>query len=143
MPEINSLAFTKIKSEFLDSLKGLCEHDETYSKVWRHVVMRDPSHYIADSVAHNDASSSPRSLPNKEELQRWKNFSISDGYLLHKVRICVPLDKDIRRQILFEFHDSPSAGHPGIRKTYSLISRSFYWPGLHNEVQKYVTHCAQ
>ena len=71
MPEINSLAFTEIKSEFLDSLKGLCEHDETYSKVWRHVVMRDPSHYIADSVAHNDASSTPPSLPNKEELQRW------------------------------------------------------------------------
>ena len=44
MPEINSLAFTEIKSEFLDSLKGLCEHDDTYSKVWRHEEMKDPSH---------------------------------------------------------------------------------------------------
>ena len=41
-------------------------------------------------------------------------FSINDGYLLHKGRVCVPLDSDTWRQILYECHDSPSAGHPGI-----------------------------
>ena len=25
---------------------------------------------------------------------RWKHFSIDDGYLLHKGRVCVPLDLD-------------------------------------------------
>ena len=65
MPEINSLAFTKLTSDFLDSLKGLCEHDDAYSKVWRHVEMRDASHSNVGSVA----SSSTRSLPNNEELQ--------------------------------------------------------------------------
>ena len=139
MPEINYLAFTEIKSDFLETLKGLCKHDEAYSKVWRHVQMRDPSH--ANTVI---VSSSPtRSLPSSEDLQRWKIFSIQNEYFLHKGRICVPLDKDIRRKILNECHDSPSAGHPGIRKTYSLVRQSFYWPGLHNEVQNYVTHCAQ
>ena len=24
--------------------KGLCKHDDTYSKVWRYVEMKDPSH---------------------------------------------------------------------------------------------------
>ncbi|MCO5582166.1 hypothetical protein L7F22_036056 [Adiantum nelumboides] len=119
MPEINSLAFTEIKSDFLDSLKGLCELAESYSKVWSHVKTRDPSHSNAASAS----SSSTHSSPSCDELQRWKNFSIDDGYLLHKGRICVPTDKDIRRQILYECHDSPSAGHPGIRKTYALVRR--------------------
>ena len=140
MPEINSLVFTEIKSDFLDTLKGLCEHDEAYSKVWSHVRMRDPSHSNAGSVL---SSSTPSSPPLSDELQRWKNFSIQDGHLLHKGRICVPTDKDIRRQILYECHDSPSAGHPGIRKTYALVRRQFYWPGLHNDVQNYVLHCSK
>ena len=76
-----------------------------------------------------------------DELQRWKNFSIDNGYLLHKGRVCVPQDTDIRRQILYECHDSPSAGHPGIRKTYAHVRRHFYWAEMHKDVHGYVTHC--
>ena len=51
------------------------------------------------------------------------------------------MDKDIWHQVLYECHDSPSAGHTGIRKTYALVRRQFYWLGLHNDVQNYVIHC--
>ncbi|MCO5558714.1 hypothetical protein L7F22_012300 [Adiantum nelumboides] len=51
--------------------------------------------------------------------------------------------KTFGAKILYECHDSPSAGHPSIRKTYALVRRQFYWPGLHNEVQEYVTHCSK
>ena len=34
MPQVNSLAFTEIKSEFLESLRGKCAQDESYEKVW-------------------------------------------------------------------------------------------------------------
>ena len=117
MPEIDSLAFMEIQSDFLNSLKGLCEHDETYSKVWSHVKMRDPSHYNMASAT----SSSTHNSPSCEELQRWKNFSIEDGYHLHKGRVCVATNKDIWCQVLCECHDSPSAGHPSIRNTYALV----------------------
>ena len=42
MPQINSLAFTKIKSEFLESLRGKCAQDQSYEKVWNVVSLRDP-----------------------------------------------------------------------------------------------------
>ncbi|NHV87501.1 hypothetical protein HA385_23185, partial [Escherichia coli] len=76
-----------------------------------------------------------------DELNQWKHFTIDQGYLLHKGRVCVPQDADIRRQILYECHDSPSAGHPGIRKTYAHVRRHFYWPGLHKFVHDYVLNC--
>ena len=30
-----------------------------------------------------------------------------------------------------------------MRKTYALVRRQFYWPGLHKDVQPYVTHCTK
>ena len=43
MPEINALLFTELKSEFLESLRGKYEQDQSYAKVWSHVTMRGPS----------------------------------------------------------------------------------------------------
>ena len=110
MPEINSLLFTELKSELLESLRGKCKQDSSYSKVWNHVQMRGPSH----SNGSVPSSSTHGSSLSQDELQRWKKISIDDGYLLHKGRVCVPLDLDIWHQILYECHDSPSAGHAGI-----------------------------
>ena len=70
-----------------------------------------------------------------------EKFSINDGYLLQKGRVCVPLDLDIRCQILYECHDSPSAGHVGIQKKYALVRKNFCWPGLHKDVIDYVLQC--
>ena len=53
----------------------------------------------------------------------------------------LPRDSDLRRQILYECHDSPSAGHIGILKTYAHLRRNFYWPGMHKDVEENVAHC--
>ena len=66
--------------------------------------------------------------------ERFRHYSIDDEYLLYKGRVCVPATGDFRAQILRESHDSPSAGHPGIQKTYALVKRQFYWPSLFKDV---------
>ncbi|KAJ3001260.1 hypothetical protein NUW54_g6545 [Trametes sanguinea] len=38
-------------------------------------------------------------------------------------------------------HDLPSAGHPERWKTYKLVSRNYWWPGMSIFVKKYVTGC--
>ena len=42
MPELNSLLFTELKSKFLDSIQGKCEHDQSYATVWSKVKLRGP-----------------------------------------------------------------------------------------------------
>ena len=131
MPQINSLDFMEINSEFLESLRT---QDESYEKVWNVVLLRDPN--------DSELSSTPGStLVDEAECNRWKNISIHDGYLLHNGRVCVPRDVDTRRQRLNECHDSPSAGHPGIRNMYALVRQHFYWPGCHQDVIQYVQKC--
>ncbi|KAG3122820.1 hypothetical protein PI126_g23982 [Phytophthora idaei] len=43
------------------------------------------------------------------------------------IRIVVPNDYDLRMRIMYEYHDTPTAGHPGRDKTYVLLTRDFYW----------------
>ena len=89
--------------------------------MWQAVVRRDPSH----SHGSVDEAATLSSTLSSDELNRWKNFPIQDGHLLHKGRVCVPMDTDTQCQKLYECHDSLSAGHSGIRKTYALVRRQF------------------
>lgn len=61
--------------------------------------------------------------------------------LFHKGAICVPDHVETKRKILSECHDSPAAGHFGISKTFDLVSREYYWPGLRKYVKNYVLGC--
>ena len=49
----------------------------------------------------------------------------------------IPNDK-MRKQILYEFHDSPIGGHRGMNKTYCTISSQYTWPRMRHEVEDYV-----
>ncbi|KAG3231643.1 hypothetical protein PI124_g23260 [Phytophthora idaei] len=56
-------------------------------------------------------------------------------------RIVVPNDYDLRMRIMYKYHDSPTAGHPGREKTYVLLTRDFYWNHQYKWVRKYVRAC--
>ena len=43
-----------------------------------------------------------------------------------------------RRRILKSCHDHPTSGHFGISKTIHRISERFIWPGITNDVMKFV-----
>ncbi|MEL7428254.1 MAG: RNase H-like domain-containing protein, partial [Bacteroidota bacterium] len=71
-----------------------------------------------------------------EELQKRvekeaKYFALRAGYLEHKGKAYLP--RHMRADIIHEFHDSPMAGHPGVRITYDKINDRYSWPGVYTE----------
>ena len=44
-------------------------------------------------------------------------------------------------EIIKLHHDSPVAGHPGQWRTLELISRNYWWPGITQKVNDYVSGC--
>ncbi len=48
-----------------------------------------------------------------------------------------------RRIFIHHHHDSPMYGHPGINKTYQLMSRRYWWPNMHKDMRDYVKGCAE
>ena len=50
---------------------------------------------------------------------------------------------DLRRGVISLFHNPPTAGHPGIAKTTTLLTKYYWWPGMHDMVTQYIKGCAQ
>lgn len=80
----------------------------------------------------------PRSLV--KNLQEW---NYEDGIISFRGKIYVPADDNLRRDIVKLHHDSLVVGHPGRYKTYKLLSREFWWPGMSVFVRNYVDGCAK
>ncbi|KAG3215001.1 hypothetical protein PC129_g14103 [Phytophthora cactorum] len=95
------------------------------------------------------------SAPSDEERRklaphlraRAHRYRVHEGLLLYSamdddvIRIVVPNDYDLRMRIMYEYHDAPTAGHPGREKTYVLLTRDFYCNHQYKWVRKYVRAC--
>ncbi len=54
-------------------------------------------------------------------------------------KIIVP--ECLRAHILKTFHNSDLAGHQGEKRTFLQIRETFFWPGMKNQVSKWVKAC--
>jgi hypothetical protein len=75
-----------------------------------------------------------------------KQFKLTDDGLIYEMRdmeprLCIPNDKTLRTQILYDHHDTPLAGHLGRDKTLARIKDKFYWPKMSQDVNRYVKTC--
>ena len=61
--------------------------------------------------------------------------------LYYRDKIYVPEFEDLRVKIIRQYHDNPSAGHPGRAKTFELLSRNYCWKGMSTDVRQYVLNC--
>lgn len=78
----------------------------------------------------------PRVL--SKELEDW---SVEEGLILYQGKVYVPKDETIRWDIVKTYHDSIPVGHPGRWKTFEMVSRNYWWPGMSNFVERYVAGC--
>ena len=58
-------------------------------------------------------------------------------------RIYVPNNKNIKEEILREHHNPADVGHPGQHRMQELIKRTYWWPGLKEDIKKYVQGCVK
>ena len=88
----------------------------------------------------NDTLTTPS--PLKNDLQDW-SFTEENGhrFLFYKNKTYVPRNIELRREILQNFHDHETAGHPGELGTYNAVRQHYWWPGLRTFVKNYVQGC--
>ena len=53
----------------------------------------------------------------------------------------VPNDGTLHRVIIHTHHDYPVAGHRRREATYELVSRNYWWPGMHKKIARYLANC--
>ena len=64
-----------------------------------------------------------------------KGWRLERGLVTWKERIYIPIDQTLRGTMI-EIHHS--WGHPGIHKTVELITRNYWWPGVREDIRKYI-----
>jgi hypothetical protein len=103
---------SRIESNFLDRIKEMSKQDTAYLK-------------LAEQV--------------REGIVCW--YWLEDGLLYTKShRLYIPIG-GLHRDLLKESHDSKWAGHPGMERMYALLSISYYWPRMREELELYVRTC--
>ena len=73
----------------------------------------------------------------KEDSLIWKE----DGVVYIEGRIYVLNNKKIKEEILKENHDLMDVRHPEQHRMLELLKRTYWWPGLKEDVKKYVQGC--
>jgi len=46
-----------------------------------------------------------------------------------------------RQSFITDFHDTPVAGHKGVKATYNALRKHYMWKGMKEQIQTYVKHC--
>ena len=86
---------------------------------------------------------------NNEEMQKKvqmvkdgdkTDFSVKeDGSLYFQNRLCVPDDKELKKKLLFEAHNTVFTMHPRGNKMFQDLH--YWWKGMKRDVTEYVSKC--
>jgi hypothetical protein len=98
---------------------------------------------LRDDVQEESAAKAPRELQKDKSRGTIKSaeWSESDGLLMFRGKIYVPKDRDLRRCIVEQHHDTHITGHAGRFKTLELVSHNYWWPQMSRYIGTYVKHC--
>ena len=98
-----------------------------------------------DSQLHQeirDGYLNDRFLATRATLPAWL-IRRQDGLVYaYGKRLYVPDSGQLRQRVLYELHDTPTAGHPGVTRLLAAVTRRFWWPRLKTTVVQYVRNCA-
>jgi hypothetical protein len=107
-------------------------------------ILRDIRDVLAgDPDLEEPAGTAARSLLKVRggKTSHSAEWSMSDGLLYFRGKIVIPRDKDLRRRIIEQHHDTRVAGHAGRFKTLELVSRNYWWPQMSRHIGRYVATC--
>ena len=111
--QVNEVLTVEISPQVIQRIKEAYKNDSFFSPIFQNL-----SHYS-------------------------KFYDVTSGGLLYTKtgRLCVPSCKTTRETLLQEHHDREN--HFGMSKTRTKLARSYFWPTMATDVNKYVRSCSQ
>jgi hypothetical protein len=106
-------------------------------------ILQEVQRSLRDDVQEESVAKAARELQKDKGRGTIKSaeWSKSDGLLMFRGKIYVPNDRDLRRRIVKQHHDTCIVGHAGRFKTLKLVSRNYWWPQMSCYISIYVKHC--
>ena len=102
--------------------------------------------YLSDpsSTAFSDADF--ESIPDLRFLFKWRTaLRVNKGLLVHVSDVLTSpafvVPRNHRGVMLMYAHDSPCAGHRGVKATLNALKQVAYWPHMRKDVADYIKGC--
>jgi hypothetical protein len=113
--------------------------EDTSNRRWAEAIDQDPTYKDAIAALKEGARKFPPNAGIKVSLSE---CSLSEeGLLMYRDRKWVPNNALLRTNIIAKTHNSPAAGHPGRGNTYSILARTYFWPGMLSNIQQFIQNC--
>jgi hypothetical protein len=119
----------------LRALSGILIHS-TGDAIVKEIRKSTKEYDLKVTKALEEAKRSPGNKAG--DMAMWEK---EDGIITRNGLIVVPRDREIRRKIIAEYHDTLTAGHPGRLKTRENVQRDYWWPRMISDVNTYVDGC--
>ena len=100
----------------------------------------------AATLSSIDDRTRSHQLQQPDLLKKWTTtYPLTQVGGLHWYgdRLVVVDDIPLKRGVISLYHDSPTAGHPGILNTMWAIARDFWWPAMKKDVTEYIKGCTK
>jgi hypothetical protein len=82
-------------------------------------------------------------ITTRQGGRRIQNLKRKDGlHYFKQNRLYIP-EGDLRKRLLYNFHDTPLAGHKGVKATLAELQRKYFWPCMGADVEDYVRTCTK
>jgi hypothetical protein len=106
-------------------------------------ILQEVRRSLKDGVQEESIAKAARELQKDKGRGTVKSaeWSESEGLLMFCGKIYVPNDRDLRRCIVEQHHDTHIARHAGRFKTLELVSCNYWWPQMSCYIGIYVKHC--
>jgi len=88
------------------------------------------------------ALSGTKKTPNSSSFA--DRYILKDELIFLKddtLRLCIPRSSGLKLKLLAAHHDAPASAHPGRDKTYASLRARYFWPGMYEEINNYVSSC--
>jgi len=100
-------------------------------------VMTEESDIVKKIQKNNTREKEITQALEKKDGLAWEE----DGIAYMKGRIYVPNNKKLRKEILKEHYNPVDIRHLGQHRMLELLKRTYWWPGLKEDIKKYVQEC--
>jgi len=118
--------------------------NEELGREWERALEQDPTYPRAFRTVKNSERVFPADLRiNGKPLTVSANECRIDekGVLRYRDRIWIPDWEPLQTRLVQNTHDSPVTGHPGREGTTAILSRAYFWPGMHRMVRRFLRNC--
>ncbi|GKB55070.1 ty3-gypsy retrotransposon protein [Tanacetum coccineum] len=130
-----------VANQAADALSKMFEDDEQVMAAFM-ALSRPMLGLLDDLRRENESLEELKSLYQKLDSDHGPlGFRRENGLLIYQDRYYMGHASKLKLLLLREFHETPSAGHGGIKKMMVGLAALFYWTGMRKLVEDFIKQC--